>query len=323
MNRRLIFIIPLLLAICIVLIPIFLTLPGQTRLWGEIQNFGHTPLIGTLALVLLWLSRLVLSSKIKKPVIHFYVAFFIAIFLGGSIEIAQIFLPGDADWFDFFRDILGAGAFLCFFAAFDPHLISYYHRRSRGILKFPLIISVVLMAVAITPGILWVSAYIQKIKIEPFICDFNSNLELKFIDVKDANLSLVHAPSQWKKSDEDLVGELDLKTVGNPGFTMVEPGSDWGKYKDLSFEIYSPVDTAIMIYFVVEDFSGQDIDEDRFNDALKVNPGLNEISIPIKKIENGPVSRKLDLNDIRDFYLYTAAPKSNLRLFIDNIKLTI
>jgi hypothetical protein len=324
MKGKFIFLIPMGLALVIFLIPIFFTLPGRSLLWGEIQNFGHTPLTGTLALLMLWISRLLFGSKIRRPAAHYNLAFLAAISLGGAIEIAQIFLPGDPDWFDFLRDTLGAGAFLCFFAAFDPKLKLYYHRRTLGILKLPLIISGLLMIIAIIPGIIWVSAYIHKYQIAPYICDFNSALEMKFIDTKDARLTLVHPPAQqWKKSDEDLVGQLDLNPIGYPGFTIIEPGDDWGKYKYFSFEIFSPLDTVIVLHLVIEDYTGQDIDEDRFNKSLGIKPGLNEIRVPIKEIQNGPVSRKLELAAIRDLYLYTFEPKTTIRLLIDNIKLTI
>ncbi|HBC47716.1 MAG TPA: hypothetical protein DEO84_02215 [candidate division Zixibacteria bacterium] len=321
MNKKISLIFSVLITIGIVLIPIFFTLPGQSKLWGEIQNFGHTLLTGILALLLLWISRMRLN--LAKPITYYYAAFSSANCLAGAIEIAQLFVPGDADWFDFFRDLLGAGAFLCFRAAFDHRLKSYYRGNSKRIIKLPLLVSGVLMIMAIIPGLLWGEAYIHKNSIVPVICDFNSAIELKFIEVKDAKLKMAGAPAQWNKMDGDLVGQLDLSPIGNPGFSIVEPGSDWSRYTNLNFQIFSTVDSSIELHLGIEDFNGKDIDEDRFNRAFTVKKGVNEIKIPISEIETGPVSRKLELDNIRDIYLFITKPKLSIRLYIDNIKLTL
>ncbi len=106
----------LLLGFCSTLLIFFkLELPGDTYLWREIINTGHTPLFGILSLLILGLCFLTIGKKISNQYIHYLIALIATTSIGIITEIIQIYGPGDADISDLIRDILGAVSFLGFY----------------------------------------------------------------------------------------------------------------------------------------------------------------------------------------------------------------
>lgn len=321
-NNKIIF--PVLIGIALILfiIPLIFTLPGDTFLWGEIQNFGHTPLFGILAVILLFLSKMIFSKRFKRQISHYYVAFITAAFLGGMIEIVQMYTNGDPDIYDFVRDLLGAGAFLVFYMYFDQKMILKTSNAFFSSKSLPLIVSIVLILISLTPAILLAGAYLNRNLTFPMICDFDSCWEWRFIGTSNARLTSSIPPLGWNKSPKDKVGRLDFNNADSAGFYIQEPGLDWGAYKYFDFSIYSPLDSTLKMNLGIEDFLGKDTDDDRFHKVLYIHPGLNEFEIPIEEISSCPLSRKLDLGILRDIYFVALNTNSKISLYFDDLKLS-
>ena len=248
-------------------------------------------------------------------------AFGAAVFLGGLVEILQIFFPGDPDIGDFIRDILGAGAFLGFYMYFELSSKQALPGHSAIKRKMVLIISAILLSLSFLPGLLWAGAYLHRNKVFPLICSFDSIWERKFIETQDARLKSVSPPAQWNKPPGDRVGRLELFAVDHPGFYILEPGRDWNEYKYLSFEVFSELKAPLEVQVGVEDYIGKDVDEDRFSRTILIKPGLNEINIDLEDVRNGPLFRKLNLAAIHDIYMIVFKPGDGIILYIDDIRL--
>jgi hypothetical protein len=321
MKKKLTIIALLFAVVFVVMIPLFFALPGKTKIWGEIQNFGHTILFGTLSILILFISSSLFAKTFKKRITHYLVAFGAAAFCGGLVEILQMFLPGDPDLGDFVRDILGAGAFLGFYLYFNGSLDQATPKFSVSKSKLPLIISSISLTISLIPGLLLAGAYIHRNMAFPLICGFDSMWEWKFIGTKNAVLGSAIPPAGWHKPPGDRVGQLELFPADSSGFYILEPGQDWSEFSSLSFEVYSELETPLELNVGIEDFFGKDLDEDRFNRTIIVNPALNKFNMPIEDIRNGPVFRKLNLSALCDLYFVAYNLKTNTKLYIDDLRL--
>jgi VanZ family protein len=296
-------------------------LPQNTCLWKAIGNAGHIPLFGLLSLVLLRLSNLTLSSRIRNPFFHYAIVLAAAALLGIFSETAQIFADRDADICDLGRDILGAISFLGIRMPFDGR-ISLILNRWGGRFRYLILTgSVFLFIISLYPLVLVAAAYLQRDREFPQICGFEAAWEKVFWIKHDTELTVTSPPEGWIETNRSRVGKLRFDAVTYPGFHIQEPFPDWSGYDFLVFEIYSEIDTAIGLYFRLHDIRHNKDYDDRYNDFFRINPGYNEIVIPLENIENAPKLRKMEMTSIRSFGIFAYKPKEHFTIYLDGIRL--
>lgn len=294
--------------------------PRNTYMWKAMADAGHFPLFGILSLVVLRFSRLAFKFPPDKIYYHYLLTFMIAGFLGALSEAIQIIGPRDADLADFARDLIGAFAFLAVFAFYDPALAE---KRRRWIYKFKVtLITAVIICTAIP---FWsvtyaVIAYQYRDNTFPVICTFDSYWEKPFYIKMATNLEITDPPAGWKENNSK-VGKVEFKKVTYPGFHIQEPYSDWRGYKDLCFDIYNDSDTTINLYFRLHDTFHSKEYNDRYNNIFSLEPGLNQIRLPLTDIENAPVSRKMDMTAISTFGMFANQPQERFSVYFDNFRL--
>ena len=79
--------------------------------------------------------------------------------------------------------------------------------------------------------------------------------------------------------------------------------------------------TNLALRVKLEDDGPSDSSEDRFELTVALQPGQNQIRIPIEEIANGPAMRSLRLNRMKRMSLFLNNSKSSQVLFTDKIHL--
>ncbi len=297
-----------------------LKLPDGTFFWSELHNTGHTPLFAIVALCVLGVLSGVFRKKPHAGFSRYLWAFIITVTLGALYEISQIWGPGDADIVDLIRDIGGAFPALVFAMVLHKGPEAYA-RRIKPIWRYALVaIAALVLVVAFAPLILWGAAYYQRDRSYPTIMNFDSPLELKFIQMQDAYLDVVPPPSDWKRAS-GAVGKLTLFSGEYPGLEISEPYPDWTAKKFLKFDIYSTQSSPRNLTIRIDDIHHNQEFNDRYNHTITISPGDNAISLPLDDIRKAPASRETDMKAIRNLMIFTGASKDTLIFFMDNIRL--
>jgi hypothetical protein len=296
-----------------------LEIPGDTFLTREIQNAMHFPFFGILSLLVLGTLSL-FFGKISRLKLYF-LAFSITLLVGILHEYSQIIGPRDADISDLLKDAVGGVTFLGLYMIFDKKMTGIRRKRDRSIKILIIAVATLLILSVIAPIALWGGAYLYRNNNFPTICDFESFWEAKFLITKGSVLKTVIAPYTKEISTENTVGKLTFLTRNYPGFIIEEPYPDWSDYESFEFIVFSELNYSVFICIRIEDSRHNKDYSDRFNKTLKVDPGLNDISIPLTEIQRAPLNRELDMMDIRAIHLFVPKPDKEIVLYFDDIRL--
>jgi len=281
----------------------------------------HFPFFGVLSLLLLGLSSLFLGKIIRDRLRHYFIAFVITIAIGGLHEYSQIMGPRDADIWDLARDAAGAITFLGLYMIYDRRMIAFWAKWDRKI-KFLFYAAALLMTLSILmPSALWGGAYLYRDHNFPTICDFESVWGYKFLKTQDAELEKISTPYIAEGVAGNNVGRLTFLIAKYPGLAIEEPYPDWSGYKLLNFTVFSELDSTVKISIRIEDSLHDDDYNDRFNRTFSIDPGLNKVSIPLDEIREAPLSRDMDMTDIRAIHLFAYKPDDEFAMYLDDFRL--
>lgn len=291
---------------------------SDTIVWKSLRNFGHLPLFGLMAVILLWFLRLSVGKRVDIP-IQYVIAWMGTVGIGALSEYLQLPTRRDANIIDWLIDIAGATSFLALHFTIDPWISSRSNRllkRHRIIIR---IVAVLIISAAAIP--LFVSCWAQLYRktIFPALYTFDSYFERKYLDTANADLRIVASPSGWSGS-ESRVAEIDFYPSKYPTVYFLGPYPDWTGHRVLSIDVFSPADNPITIYVTIKDRRDASYD-DRYNTQIQVQSGYNRVEIPLSDIENAPENRKLDLSSITDVYIFMSDPEHTIILYMDNMYL--
>ena len=298
------------------------SLPTSTFLWAEFHNFGHTPLFGGLALALLGLSILLLSRHLPNRLAHYALAFVIAFMLGVISEATQILGPRDADLWDQVRNTAGIVSFLGLWLVHDKRTIESIPWMSRGRLTLIRWAAIGILAVSVLPTILWADAYIHRYRHFPTLCSFEYYQERMFIRPHQSDVKIVLPPEGWNANRTGNAARVTFRPGAVfPGFILSDPYPDWTGYDYLTFDVYSENESTVSIYMTIEDDRHNREYGDRFNKALRIEPGANHIGIPLSDIRRAPADREMDMRAVASINIFGHQPKAPFSLYFDNFEL--
>jgi hypothetical protein len=283
-----------------------------------VRNFGHVPLFGVIAIILLWLLYLSLGQRLSAfP--RYSLAWLGAVGLGAISEYLQFFSARDADIMDWVNDIAGATAFLALHFTFDSQL-SDREREQRNRVRIP--IRVAALAILLVAGIPMIKGaaanWYRRISF-PKMYTFSSYLETMFIQSQHADLEYTEPPVEWSGHDSQ-VAKVTFFPAKYPGLGLRGPYPDWRGYKMLTLDVFSPAESPVSLYLMIKD-RGVASFTDRYNRELLIHPGYNEIRIPLEEIEDAPANRQLDLSSIHIIHLFIIEPQQPMILYIDDLSL--
>jgi hypothetical protein len=297
-----------------------LRLPHDTLLWREIQNTGHTPLFGIIALVCLGLSHAVLKKITLNSLWHYILAFLATIAIGAISELSQIFRSRDADIWDLVRDIIGALGFLGLHCSI-LRARTCNMARTRFRRSVIAVLSVAVLIGSVLPVTMLAVAYKKRDVVFPVIMDSESRFENMFVTTQNSSLDAVRSPSLFSAATGSHVGRLVLFPATYSGFRIDDPYPDWLGRDTLLIDFYSDEDMTIQLILRIDDRRHNQSYDDRFNYSFPVPPGQSSISVPLDRIRTAPARREMQMQDIAAIHIFAFQATDTVTLYLDNMRL--
>ena len=305
-------------ALGILALMLFLVLgrpPSDAHGWRMLFDVGHVPLFGVSGLLMLRIIRVVRGSEEPEHA-DFLLALLAMVVLGLVAEALQILQPGrDANIADAIQNLTGALCFIAVAAALRPGLWQGMGRDGPIAARLVLVGAVLALALAVSPlaNVAW--NYAQRARAFPVVADLAADWQRPFLNIGRVELARVPAPPGWEEMAGAEVARLTFLDVPWPGFTVREPRPDWSPYGALRFQVWSELETPVEVVLRVDDGHRQRAHPDRFNGSFAVMPGMNDFTVPLETIAEGPRERELDLADISQFVLLSRRPSEPFELY--------
>ncbi len=298
-------------------------MPSHTFLWKAVNNFGHVPLFGLVAIVLLWMSRMLSHSSGRAGLRHYGIAMIGVLVLALLTESLQsLTVTRSSTLTDVVHDLLGATCGLVLFFTCDAHLTGAWVQWRQFPRNFILRVCVmIVVGITLFPVLKWSYSYWERANRFPSMLEFTSDRELDFVKASGSQLQVVPPPLGWKQSSEDLVGLIMFYPMKYPGIRLEEPYPDWQGYTYLRFDMYSELSHSQPIGIRIDDTYRTEAFNNRFNRRIMILPGINHIQIPLEDIRQAPESREMDLSTIRRMLLFAVNPAKQFTLYFDNLRL--
>ncbi len=294
--------------------------PRPTLLWRELYNFGHVPLFGVIALLLLEGSWALLGSRASGRAPFYVVALVLAAGLGLATEWMQTDMRWrDADPVDALHNLAGAFSFLALRAVADGRLrapggLVTPGRRAALVLLGSLVLGLVLAPLGPVAR-----AYAGRAAAFPVVFDAGADWQRPFLSPSRSSLRKTDTPSGWTDAPDDAVYALRFRDARWPGLTIVEPASDWRDFDVLKMHVYSEQPGPVELHLRIDDARHDQRHADRFNRKLVVQPGLNEYTVRLSDVRAGPRDRELELDRIDRIVLFVARPPAPFELLIGDL----
>ena len=230
----------------------------------------------------------------------------IAVFLGGGlIELIQVYIGRDGSWSDLLRDM--TGTWLGIFWLQRGNLLSWLGR----------LISIGLLVPNLTTLYYEARFQINLIHQFPVLAGFESSIET--YGHRSSELS-----TQFRTQGNYSL-KVELSTRKFTGIVFNRMINDWSAYKTLAFDIYNAGPDSFTMIVRVNDAQHNSngwVKQDRFNQALQLEPGWNHFTIAIEDIRNAPDKRKMDLTKIVWMEIFVGTkPAAPRTIYIDNVRL--
>ncbi len=283
------------------IIPLFfIDLGPYRRIFApEVHAFGHLVFFAILAWVAL---QLPMVRRYSYPV-RAVVVLVGAVLLGGMIELIQPYFGRSAAIKDVWQNLLGASITVA---------LSAPRGAARRILVS--VVAVVLFLEMHNPVTSLWDRGVARIQF-PVLSDFSTAFEDR----------------RWSSGTPDSsiarVGQRSLRVDLQPsryaGTTMRRSFGDWNEHNTLEFSIYVP-DGSLGITVSIRDHEHLDRGGayiDRFNRRFLLQPGWNDVSIPVADIRDAPQERQQDLSDIAELAIFTSNLEEERTFYLDRVRL--
>jgi VanZ family protein len=278
---------------------------GQGSPVYQVYGFAH---LAFFMLMALGLSRLPAFSH-RAFWFQFVLIMSAVLFVGGIIELIQPYFGRTAKWGDLGMNLLGGFGGMLFLAP---------SRRTlrRGVLAFAqfscLALAVVLFYGPVTT--LWDMR--QASGQFPLLSDFETRLETRRWNSGEIENGIA------RHGEGSLRVSLDTQKYA--GTTLKRSFGDWRGYSNFAFCLYNPDRDPLNITVSIRDeehFRRGGEYHDRFNRGFVMEQGWNDVYIPVADIENAPLKRKLELNDLSEVVIFTVHPPAPRVMYLDYVRL--
>ena len=101
--------------------------------------------------------------------------------------------------------------------------------------------------------------------------------------------------------------------------TIREPSPDWSAMNRLRVQLFSPLEQPVRLTLRIDDEAHNHEHKDRFNRTFTIEPGLNELVVPMEDIRRAPADRDMDLRQIARLIFFTNRPSEPFELFISDV----
>ena len=271
------------------------------RFLQEFYNLGHIPLF---MLTGYWLWPRLHGTPHNHSKLLIWLAICVAIAI--LIELLQnLTSHRSASWLDLRRDCLGLALLLIT----RPRPLVF-----RLCVQKPFqIIVVTWLLLELIPASILLLDYTQIIRQPNLLSDFESPGQA----------------SRWNSGQVINAGNASVLKVAltseqYSGASLEHLPRNWSQANKLHLEVFNADQTQQTLHFKIDD--QQAIEQGnsysmRFNTTHSLQPGWNNINIPIQRIHDGPEQRKMDLTQIFSVTLFHAHRPAPGYMLLDNLRL--
>jgi hypothetical protein len=284
----------LLLLAALIVIPIpGIALPGNYPLYSNVlENIAHPVIFALICAIALRAARRYCSTARWQPASAYGIAALIALFLALATEGIQILQARDASLEDLLNDMLGAGAALFFQARHD---FAFTRWGLRWRLIPGSIMAALCVAIVAWPFSVATVAYVHRQQAFPVLWRSDSAL--------DQNFSNDNGPEF-------------------PGLNIEEISSDWRGYDELQIRLHNLSPVAVDVFVRVHDRLHDNLPDDRYNEQFLLPAASQQtLRIPIRRIQNAPTRRQLDLRAMRGIIVFRGKTDSSHIILVNELRL--
>ena len=265
-------------------------------------SLGHIAIFGMLAYVVGRALKRSRMSLLRQAALILTSAFL----LGGSIELIQPYFGRTALWSDVWQNMVGAAAGL---------LLAHPRDLLRSWWALP-VLTMLTLELRLPTLLLWDDQVARQQF--PLI----SNFETRFEHLRWSEGVVV--------ADRARSGERSLRVELQPGIrwpgTALRRGiGDWQGYDTFEFSVHHDDGKPMQLTVAIRDREHSRRGaayRDRFNRRFELEPGWNDISIPVAEIAAAPKERTLDLGDIDTVIFFTGDVTASRTLHLDALRLS-
>ena len=116
---------------------------------------------------------------------------------------------------------------------------------------------------------------------------------------------------------------VDLPPDEFPGVEFSAVPRDWSMFEEFRFWVYVEGDRPLDAMVRIDDDRPCVNVEDRANIPLRLNPGENRVSIPVRAIAGNPRSRRLNVRQIRRIIFFLSDSNRREVLDLDDFRLVL
>lgn len=277
----------------------------QHRLIPFVWNIGHVALFFTLMWLVLNLYRPPRNIGFWPFIIGVNI---LVMLIGLGIEEFQLSQGRQSSFEDIYKNCLGASLAV----AFHPNTLSL-RRPVRLVLR---IVLASLLLIALLPLMVNTLDWFYARASFPVLADFESPFE----------------EHRWSGEDRAVVSSADgnhrMKKRFRKGrystlsFFYFSP--DWSGFECIRIRVDNPGDERIRLHLRINDRLHNDNERryvDRFNHKVMIDPGRNEIRIPLESIRTAPRQRDMDLRRMEEITFFSANLREEIVLYFDDLEL--
>lgn len=151
----------------------------------------------------------------------------------------------------------------------------------------------------------------------PFYFDFETAEEMDWITWECGEL---FARTRDFASHGEWALRLEMFPGAYPGLKIYKFQPDWSGFHTLKFDIYNPGASPVTLRLVLEDKKQSRVDE-RYLQALEIQPGANRFEIPLERLWRKDGLRRLETSHIEGMYLILTHPREKVMLYFDYLHL--
>jgi len=284
------------------------TLRDETRLIQELENAAHAPVFGIASLILLSTLK---GSRKRRTLL----AWIGAVVLGAAVEGLQAVTGRDVEALDILRDGAGAASFLLAHWTLQNGPATRALRWTLRALAAGILI-LVFMPPALT-GMAIATRYLQF----PLIEDFESRWTQRLCSAGAVRFDVVEAPSGFREAGGDRVARITFEPAQYSGWSISGPFPDWSGHRELAFVVYSELSEPVRMTLRIHDRSHNQAYRDRYNREFIIQPGVNQIRVPLVQVQGASAGRRMDLAAIDGVGMFVVRPERSFVLYFDGFRL--
>ncbi|WP_459938090.1 VanZ family protein [Desulfonatronum parangueonense] len=230
--------------------------------------------------------------------------------VGGGIELVQLFIGREASLEDMGVNLVGAGIGLALAASAQGVRIGLL---ARGVQV--LVFGAGLALIAEPVATLWDMR--QASRQFPMLSDFENRLQAK----RWTSGKIVRNIS--RQGQASLCVHLDSGET-YPGTTLTHSFGDWQGYAALELSILNPDPLPLQMFVSIRDLEHRRHQKgmrDRFDRSFFIQPGWNDLRVPIEEIRTAPKDRPLNLGQLSSLVIFTMSLTDDRIVYLDQVRL--